>query len=58
MLEGNMDWLTKTPLPREERGLLFQTRRSQRILMPIRIKRHDKNIVKHQVFDIAIFIIE
>jgi hypothetical protein len=37
-----MDWLTKTPFPREERGFLFQIRMSQRIFIPIRIKRHDK----------------
>jgi len=58
MLEGNMDWLTKTPLPREERVFLFQIMRSQRIFMPIRIKRHDKNIVQPQVFDAAMFMIE
>ena len=55
---GKYGLADKYPVSYKERGFLFQIKRSQRIFIPIRIKRHDKYNVQQQVFDTVMFMIE
>jgi hypothetical protein len=46
MLEGNMDWLTDTPFLTKERGFFIADQKIAEGLMPIYIRRRDKNNIQ------------